>query len=90
MRPTLIATTFALVLAAAGATAKTPDIVNEATPVINARNGTTGAVSPARAAPARRDELYQRDSDHDHRLPQPVPSFGPGRVAVSLADHRRR
>lgn len=53
MRPTLIATAFAAVLASSSASAKTPDVVAEPTPSINSRTSTIAspAPPPPRAAP---------------------------------------
>lgn len=51
MRPSLVLSTFTLVLAASAAAAKTPDTVTEAQPVINARLSSE-ASSPPASAPA--------------------------------------
>lgn len=51
MRPNLIVTAFALVLTAAAATAKTPDVVAEATPAVNARSGGSAPAAQPHTAP---------------------------------------
>lgn len=49
MRPSLVLSTFTLVLAASAAAAKTPDTVTEAQPVINARLSSEASSPPASA-----------------------------------------